>query len=443
MKYLSTHHRAPAASLAEAVARGLAPDGGLYMPAHIKRLPPYWFAAMEHMADVDIAFHVAQALLGDDVPAEALHRIVADAFNFDLPVVRLASRVSVLELNHGPTLAFKDVGARFMARLVCYLDRGAGSGAPLNVLVATSGDTGSAVAAGFLNLPNVHVFVLYPRGRVSALQERQFATLGHNITALAVEGSFDDCQALVKQAFGDAALRHAMRLTSANSINVARFLPQSIYYFTAYAHLRRAGVRSPLVVSVPSGNLGNLAAGVLARQMGLPIARFVAACNANDVVPRYLSGEKFEPRPSRPTLANAMDVGNPSNLERIVWLYGGDEAALRADVTGCVTTDAQIERTLRNLYHSTGYLLCPHGACALNALLHTLRPGEHGLMLATAHPAKFRSSVERITGHGVALPSALAQRASQPLLIRRLEARFEAFKQFLLAHAALAGQQAV
>ena len=359
MRYYSTNGKAPLATLEKAVVKGLAEDRGLYMPERIKSLPKDFFDEIQHLTFQEIAYRVADAFFGEDIPADKLKQIVYDTLAFDVPAVRVTDSIYSLELFHGPTLAFKDVGARFMARLLQYFN----GGETVNVLVATSGDTGSAVANGFLGVQGIHVYVLYPKGKVSPIQECQFTTLGQNITALEVDGVFDDCQALVKNAFMDAELNQHMKLTSANSINVARFLPQSFYYFYAYAQMKKLGLADDLVVCVPSGNFGNICSALFGKRMGLPIKRFIAANNANDIFFNYLRSGKYEPRASVQTIANAMDVGDPSNFARILDLYQGSHAAICADISGAAYSDEQIAETICDCLKSTGYQLDPHGAC--------------------------------------------------------------------------------
>ena len=337
MNYYSTNHKAPTATLEEAVIKGLAPDRGLYMPEEIKPLPASFFNHIDTLSFQEIAFEVATCFFGDDIEAADLKNIVCDTLSFDIPIVNIENNIYSLELFHGPTLAFKDVGARFMARLLRHFIRKESRG-QVNVLVATSGDTGSAVANGFLGVDGIHVYVLYPKGKVSPIQESQFTTLGRNITALEVDGVFDDCQALVKQAFMDEELNRKMRLTSANSINVARFLPQAFYYFYAYAQLKRQGKADNVVVCVPSGNFGNLCAGLFAHRMGLPVKRFIAANNANDVFYQYLKTGTYTPQSSKQTLANAMDVGAPSNFARIAALFNGNHGAIKAVIGGATSS---------------------------------------------------------------------------------------------------------
>ena len=431
MNYYSTNHHSPAATLQEAVVRGLAPDRGLYMPEHIHPLPSDFYDGIDRLSLPDIACRVADAFFGDDIPQDTLHELVRDTLSFDIPLVPVTGCIHSLELFHGPTLAFKDVGARFMARLLGYFIRREGAG-EVNVLVATSGDTGSAVANGFLGVEGIRVYVLYPKGKVSEIQEKQFTTLGRNITALEVDGTFDDCQALVKDAFMDGELNARLRLTSANSINVARFLPQSFYYFHAYAQLKREGRADNVVVCVPSGNFGNLTAGLFAARMGLPVGRFIAANNRNDIFYQYLRTGVYSPRPSIATIANAMDVGAPSNFARILDLYGNNHAAICADISGATYTDEQIADTVRTTWQHHHYLLDPHGACGFRALQEGLREGETGIFLETAHPAKFKDTVEHIIGQPVDIPDKLrafmqGTRRSVPM-----SKDFPAFKDYLL-----------
>ncbi len=411
MKYYSTNGKAPLADLQKAVVKGLAEDRGLYMPECIKKLPKEFFENIGDMPFQEIAYNVAYTFFGEDVDADALKDIVYDTLCFDCPVVKVTDQIYTLELFHGPTLAFKDVGARFMARLLQYFIR---RGTPtsdnrtVNVLVATSGDTGSAVANGFLGVDGIHVYVLYPKGKVSPIQECQFTTLGKNITAIEVDGVFDDCQALVKNAFMDEELNRHMRLTSANSINVARFLPQAFYYFNAYARMKAQGHADQLVMCVPSGNFGNICAALFGHRMGLPVKRFIAANNANDIFYNYLQTGKYEPKPSKQTLANAMDVGDPSNFARIYDLYGKSHEAITALISGATYSDNQIRATMRQCYEQTGYVLDPHGACGYQALIDNLKPGEVGVFCETAHPAKFKEKVDDILGSDVEIPLRLA-----------------------------------
>lgn len=431
MKYYSTNKNAPDATLEEAVVKGLAADRGLYMPAEIKKLPVSFFEEIDKLSFQEIAYRVADAFFGSDIPAETLKQIVYDTLSFDVPAVKVKDDIYSLELFHGPTLAFKDVGARFMARLLGYFIRKEGK-KQVNVLVATSGDTGSAVANGFLGVEGIHVYVLYPKGKVSEIQEKQFTTLGNNITAIEVNGTFDDCQTLVKSAFMDKELNEHMQLTSANSINVARFLPQAFYYFYAYAQMKKLGKADNLVICVPSGNFGNITAGLFGKYMGLPVKRFIAANNRNDIFYQYLKTGIYSPKPSVATIANAMDVGDPSNFARIYDLYGGSYEAIKKDISGETYTDEQIRETVQAVYNETGYLLDPHGACGYRALAEQLQPGETGVFLETAHPAKFLQTVESIIGVEVQIPEKLqafmkGQKESVPM-----EKDFASFKSYLM-----------
>ncbi len=429
MKYYSTNGNAPIADLRKAVVKGLAEDRGLYMPERISVLPKAFFENIDQMSFQEIAYTVANAFFGEDVDPDALKDIVYDTLSFDCPVVKVKDNIYSLELFHGPTLAFKDVGARFMARLLQYFIRGersvvSGEKSEVNVLVATSGDTGSAVANGFLGVEGIHVYVLYPKGKVSPIQECQFTTLGKNITAIEVDGVFDDCQALVKNAFMDAELNEHMMLTSANSINVARFLPQAFYYFNAVARMKEnvkikklENVKiGELVMCVPSGNFGNICSALFGHQMGMPVKRFIAANNANDIFYKYLQTGKYEPKASVQTLANAMDVGDPSNFARIINLYSQngkltDEAThqrITNLISGATYSDEQIRETMRQCYKETGYILDPHGACGYQALTDGLQEGEIGVFCETAHPAKFKEKVDDILGIDVEIPERLA-----------------------------------
>lgn len=433
MIYYSTNNPDETTDLYGAVTRGLAPDGGLYMPRHISMLPQEFYNEIHLMSFPEIAYTVADALFGEDIDAAGLKALVEDSLDFGCPIVKVSEGIYSLELFHGPTLAFKDVGARFMARMLQYFLRRRVSNDMVNVLVATSGDTGSAVANGFLGLEGIRVFVLYPKGKVSAIQEAQFTTLGRNITAIEVDGTFDDCQRLVKQAFNDSELNSRMTLTSANSINVARLLPQAFYYFNAYAQLQAAGITDDMVVAVPSGNFGNIMAAMLAKRMGLPIKRFIAANNSNDVFLQYLATAQFTPRASVSTIANAMDVGNPSNFARILDLYGGRYEAISADVTAVAYTDEQIAEAMRKCYAATGYVLDPHGACGWQALQQNLRPGEAGVFAETAHPAKFKTTVDDILSISRPIPSRLQAFMSGTKQTVELTPSYPSFRSFLLS----------
>ena len=436
MKYYSTNGKAPQADLKKAVVKGLAEDRGLYMPERINKLPKAFFDDMQKMSFQDIAYNVASNFFGEDVDEDALQDIVYDTLSFDCPIVKVEDNIYTLELFHGPTLAFKDVGARFMARLLRYfLNNGHGETTThktVNVLVATSGDTGSAVANGFLGVEGIHVYVLYPKGKVSPIQECQFTTLGQNITAIEVDGVFDDCQALVKNAFMDAELNQHMMLTSANSINVARFLPQAFYYFNAVARIKALGLTDDIVMCVPSGNFGNICAALFGHEMGLPISRFIAANNANDVFYEYLQTGQYNPRPSVQTLANAMDVGDPSNFARIYDLYGKSHERISSLISGATYSDQQIADTMRRCYQETGYVLDPHGACGYQALKDGLRPGEVGIFCETAHPAKFKEKVDQILGTDIEIPERLQAFMRGKKQNVEMSKDFQDFKQYLM-----------
>jgi threonine synthase len=448
MKYYSTNGNAPLADLQKAVVKGLAEDRGLYMPERINPLSKTFLDNMQEMSFQDIAYNVADAFFGEDIDGDSLHDLVYDTLRFDCPVKKVKDSIYSLELFHGPTLAFKDVGARFMARLLRYfigdtskasVTSPASKSNQVNVLVATSGDTGSAVANGFLGVEGIHVYVLYPKGKVSPIQECQFTTLGKNITAIEVDGVFDDCQRLVKSAFMDKELNEHMKLTSANSINVARFLPQAFYYFNAVARLQEAGEKN-IVVCVPSGNFGNICAALFGHAMGLPVKRFIAANNANDIFYNYLQTGKYEPKASKQTLANAMDVGDPSNFARIINLYSENNKLspeethkrITSLISGATYSDEQIKETMRHCYAETGYVLDPHGACGYRALEEQLKPGEVGVFCETAHPAKFKEKVDDILGIDVEIPARLQAFMQGEKQSVAMSKDFEAFKKYLL-----------
>lgn len=431
MKYYSTNGNVSSVSLQEAVVKGLAADKGLFVPETIQSLSSDFFDRIEHMSLQEISFEVASAFFGEDVDSEILREIVYDTMNFDIPLVQVSDRIYSLELYHGPTLAFKDVGARFMARLLGYFIKQQGQ-KDVTVLVATSGDTGSAVANGFLGVEGIRVFVLYPKGKVSDIQEKQFTTLGENITSLEIDGTFDDCQRLVKQAFMDEELNRKLNLTSANSINVARFLPQSFYYFYAYAQLKKRGVSDSIVCSVPSGNFGNITAGLYGKRMGLPITRFIAANNANDIFFNYLQTGIYSPKPSIQTIANAMDVGDPSNFARVLELYKGDWNGVKGDVSGVTYNDPQIADTLLDVYSTFNYLLDPHGAVGYRALCEGLRDNEVGFFLETAHPAKFKDVVENIIKEPIVIPEKLQEFIKRNKQSTTLSSAFDDLKTYML-----------
>ena len=435
MQWISTRGNSPPISFIDALFAGTAPDGGLYMP---ERLDPLPHASLESIRGADIVTLgsvVGAHLLRDEITPSAMAALVREALDFPVPLVQVSERVWSLELFHGPTLAFKDIGARVQARLLHHFT----DGTPLTILVATSGDTGSAVAQAFHRVPDARVVVLYPKGKVSDVQEAQMASLGDNVTALAIEGTFDDCQRLVKQAFADDDLRRHVWLTPANSINLGRLLPQVFYYFVLARGPRDGGpyeseskAAGP-IVSVPSGNFGNLTAGLIAKRLGLQICRFVAATNVNDAVPMYLQSGRYQPRPSIRTVANAMDVGAPSNFERVQSLYGGDLDALRRDIVGFAYDDARVIEEIGRVYRTHGYLLDPHSAIAWLALQeHMANDAKaHGVFLSTAHPAKFREVVEPAIGERIELPRVLADAITRPRRSIAMAADYRALEAFL------------
>jgi len=421
VRFVSTRGNAPAASLGTALFDGLAPDGGLYIPDPIEPWPAEEIAALTDMSLVDIGVRTLRPF-ERAIDGRTLSAVVHDALDFPIPLIEVEPGIYSLELFHGPTLAFKDVGARVMARLMAAL------GGDVTVLTATSGDTGSAVANAFYGIASARVVVLYPEGRVSPTQEAQLTMFndlpGSNVRGYAIAGSFDDCQRLVKEAFADKDLRHRVPLTSANSINVGSLLPQMVYYFHAFAELKRqAGDVPRPIVCTPSGNFGNLTAGLMARRSGAPIGRFIAATNINDVVPQYLMNGAFEPRASKQTIANAMDVGNPSNFERMLWLYQGDLEAVRKDVAGSVHDDAEVKATIKDVFDRRGYLLDPHSAIGYLGIKRT-----KGIFLATAHPAKFSEIVEPVIGKAIDRPEPLEKALEKPRRILRLEGTLAAVK---------------
>ncbi|OON70873.1 threonine synthase [Hymenobacter sp. CRA2] len=437
MNLYSTNNRALRVPFRKALFQSLPADQGLYMPVDVPRLPAEFWARLPTLTLPQIAFEVAHALLQDALPAEQLRRIVDDAVSFPAPVVPLSTNTYVLELFHGPSLAFKDFGARFMSRLMGYYLAQEG-GRPLDVLVATSGDTGGAVALGFLGVPNVRVTILYPKGKVSPIQQQQLTTNGQNIRALEIDGTFDDCQALVKQAFADEELNQRFRLTSANSINIARLIPQAFYYVGAYAQLQRLGHRE-VVFSVPSGNFGNLSAGLLAWKMGLPVCQFLAATNANDTVPTFLRTGQYQPRPSVATIANAMDVGNPSNWARIADLFRDDAARLSALVTGYSYSDDETRAAMQAAFDAHGYVLCPHTAIAWRAWQQWRQAHPHesapGVFLATAHPCKFPEVLAPGVAAQVEVPRQVQMLSHRDQYLVDLSNDYPGFKSWLLVSA--------
>lgn len=430
MKYYSTKQQTSPVSLKEAVLKGLPADNGLFMPESIPTIPNSFFEKIDSLSFQEIAFEVAKTLLSEDIEKEKIKELVYNAINFPAPLISLSDNTHILELFHGNTLAFKDFGARFMAQLMGYFVQG--STTTLDILVATSGDTGSAVAHGFFNVPNIHVTVLYPKGKVSNFQEKQFTTLGGNITALEIEGTFDDCQALVKQAFLDKTLNEKLNLSSANSINIARLIPQSFYYFEAYKQLKDK--KKPIVFVVPSGNFGNLTAGLMAKKMGLPIHSFVAATNANDIVPSYLQTGNYAPRPSTQTISNAMDVGNPSNFQRMQDLYKAVED-MRNEIVGYAFDDMQTAQAMREVKEKYNYIIDPHGAVgylALKKYMKEVSENINGIVLETAHPVKFAEVVNPQIGEEVAIPERMRYLLEKPKISIPLSSDFEEFKAFLL-----------
>jgi threonine synthase len=429
----STQKSSPNVSFEEAIFRGLPPDNGLYMPTEIKRLPDSFFDKIQDLSLVEIAEAVCNNLLGDDLSEAEIKSIITSSMNFEAPLFSLEPGVEILELFHGPSMAFKDFGARFMAAVMShYLVK---HQREIRILVATSGDTGGAVAQGFFNTPGISVTILYPSGKVSDIQEMQLTTLGGNVEALEIEGTFDDCQRLVKEAFLDVDLRAKFNLASANSINIARLIPQSFYYFAAYAEAKRKGLSDPLVFTVPSGNFGNLSAGLMAYQMGLPVKAFIAACNENHPVPDYLSTGVYHPEPSVETLSNAMDVGSPSNFVRMQILSGGVLDEIKQVVKGYFTDDVQTKNRMSEVYEKTGYIMCPHTAVGYDGLLQYQKEcGEKvtGVVLSTAHYAKFLPTVEAVIGGKVPVPLRLSELLDKQKKSILLGTDFEGFKKFLL-----------
>ncbi len=427
MKFFSTNRRSEPVSFKDAVINSLPPDRGLYFPEYIPKLPSDFFTILKSTSIPEIGFQVLAKFTEKDIPGSALLEITTDAFNFPVPIVQLNSNIYSLELFHGPTYAFKDIGARFLARCLGYFTQYLNR--EITILVATSGDTGGAVASAFHNVAGINVVILYPSGKVSNLQEKQLTTLGGNIHALEVHGTFDDCQALVKQAFLDNEINQKLNLSSANSINIARWLPQSLYYFEAFKQLRE---KQPVVFSVPSGNYGNLTAGVFAQKMGLPIQRFIAASNSNDVIPRYLKDGKYKPYPTIATIANAMDVGDPSNYPRFLELFENNVDSIRNSIEGFTLDDGETLGAIKSCFIANNYITDPHGAIAYQALQNNLRENETGIFLETAHYGKFLSVIERALEHSIAKPeftNKFLQKSSTNIPINN---NYEDFKAFLI-----------
>ncbi|MBK9255276.1 MAG: threonine synthase [Saprospiraceae bacterium] len=427
MQLYSTNNKNLRVSLKEAVMQSLAPDKGLYMPEAIPRLSQGFINHLDKLSFHEISYLVTKALVGDYIPDNDIFSITEKAINFPAPVVKLSENIGVLELWHGPSLAFKDFGARFMAELMAYFIRGENE--KLTILVATSGDTGGAVAAGFYNTPGIDVIILYPQGKVSDLQEKQLTALGGNITALEIEGTFDDCQALVKEAFLDPDLNEKYKLSSANSINIARLIPQSFYYFEAYKQVMSEG--KDVVFSVPSGNFGNITAGLMAKKMGLPIKRFIAATNVNNIVPEYLISGIYTPKPSISTISNAMDVGNPSNFVRILDLYDHNWEAIKKDISGFWLNDEDTKKSLKEMYDKFTYIGDPHGAIGYKSL-QNLKDNETGIFLETAHPAKFLDTVENALGTKISIPERLAVLLDKEKKSQILSPDYKSFKEYMI-----------
>jgi len=438
MQLYSTKNKNNLVSLKEAIMKGLPDDNGLFMPENILPLPDKFFEELPQMSFVETAQQVVNHLIGDAIPVSVLNDLIEDAFNFPVPLIQIQDRMSVLELFHGPSLAFKDFGARFMARLMGYFNKIEKE--RLIILVATSGDTGGAVASGFYKTPGIEVVILYPSGKVSPFQEKQLTTLGHNITALEIEGTFDDCQAIVKRAFLDKELNKQLRLSSANSINIARLIPQSLYYFEAFKQLQIAGNTLPVIFSVPSGNFGNLTAGILAKRMGLNISHMIAATNVNDVIPKYLETGSYKPKVSVRTISNAMDVGNPSNFARLENLYSDEECntcdMMGKEIKGYSFSDDKTKEALKYVFEQHQYLMDPHGAIGYLALKEYQRenPETMGVILETAHPSKFIGDVEKILGSKIEIPHRLAKLENLPKSSLKMSTDYSEFKEWISSH---------
>ncbi|WP_435353734.1 threonine synthase [Emticicia sp. SJ17W-69] len=435
MRLYSTNHQSPDVDLEEAVFRGLPPDNGLYMPTEFTKLPQSFWDNVGNLSLQEIAFEVSNALIGTDVPSEDLRKLIDTAIDFPAPLVKVEENTYCLELFHGPSMAFKDFGARFMAGLMSYFLQK--SQKQIHILVATSGDTGGAVAQGFYQTPNIDVTILYPSGKVSDIQEKQLTTLGENVRALEVNGTFDDCQKLVKQAFLDEELSRKFDLASANSINIARLIPQAFYYVNAYAQLKKQGIDLPVVISVPSGNFGNLSAGIIAWKLGLPVQHFVAATNINNVVPKYIESGVYEAiSPSLSTISNAMDVGNPSNFPRMKALLNDDWQEMRDVLSGYFYTDEETKIAMKDVYGRTGYVMCPHTAVAylgLKAYEKTLKTPISGIFFSTAHYAKFLDVVEEVVGEQ-AIPERLAALLNKEKQATLISTDFVDFKAWLMSN---------
>lgn len=428
MKYYSLNNKEHQVSFKEALINGLAPDKGLYFPESLSKLSNDFYKNIENLSNTQIAYQVIQQFVGNEIPKEELKRIVDETLSFDFPLVKIEDTIYSLELFHGPTMAFKDVGARFMSRCLAYFNRNKNQ--QNTVLVATSGDTGGAVASGFLGVNGVKVIILYPSGKVSNIQEKQLTTLGQNIIALEVDGVFDDCQDIVKKAFLDEDLK-SFNLTSANSINIARWLPQMFYFFFAYKELKK--FNKPLIVSCPSGNFGNICAGILAKKLGLPLTHFVASTNANDTVPRFLENGKYDPKPSVATISNAMDVGNPSNFVRIQEMYGNDLTEFKKDFSSYSFTDEETRMAIKSIYDSSGYVAEPHGAIGYLGFKKEIqnKPESIGFLLETAHPIKFLDKVEPLLNIKLSIPKQIESVLNKDKVSVKISS-YEDFKSYLL-----------
>ncbi|MFT4203682.1 MAG: threonine synthase [Chitinophagaceae bacterium] len=430
MKYYSLNKQAPDVDFQYAAVHGQAPDKGLYFPERIPQLSPDFLKNITTKSKLEIGVEVMSPHTEGSIPQNILEQIVSETIDFDFPLVKIDDQIASLELFHGPTMAFKDVGARFMSRCLGYFNKGKST--KTTVLVATSGDTGGAVANGFLGVEGVEVVILYPKGKVSPIQELQLTTCGQNIKALEIDGVFDDCQAIVKQAFMDAALNAKMVLTSANSINIARWLPQQLYYFFAYQQWMQENDEAP-IVCVPSGNFGNICAGILASASGLPIKHFLAATNSNDEIPKYFNTGKYAPQKAIATISNAMDVGDPSNFVRILELFQNNFPALKDKVSSVSISDADTKATIKEVYHRTHYILDPHGAVAYKALSDFLKPSnDRGFILETAHPVKFPDVVEEVIGEKIPIPEKAQYLLDKKKQAVELPADFQAVKEWLL-----------
>lgn len=432
MNYFSTNNKAISVTFREAVIKGIADDGGLFMPSFIPRLPSLFFDSIEKLSIQEIALEVAKKFIENEIPNNEIQRIIDKSISFDSPLFNLSDYISILELFHGPTLAFKDFGARFMANVLSYLVKDENQ--QVTILVATSGDTGSAVANGFYKVEGINVIILYPSKKISEIQEKQLTTLGDNITALEIDGTFDDCQRLVKTAFVDKDIIQKKKLSSANSINIARLIPQTFYYFKSFAELKSK--KRKIVFSVPSGNLGNLTAGLIAKKMGLSVHKYIAASNINDIFPKYLKSSIFDPKPSIQTISNAMDVGNPSNFARIISLYNNDYKAIHNEIYGDSFTDAETIASIKEIYSNYKYVIDPHGAVGYLALLNYLKLSKDkdifGVLLETAHPSKFPDVVNSAIGKSIEIPKSVKMIMQKEKKSISISSNYPEFKELLL-----------